>query len=184
MQSPASLLQLGAALPLYHFTIRSASIVLLSFKSACKQKNSQAQKRLGVLVPVVGVEPTRVVSTRDFESPSSAIPTHRPVLFCPPRRVRLLYPIPQTKSRCDLVFRTNFRRAARAGKTERLFQLIPEKPAPPTNLLPLLCISCVFSRRVFRKNTLQMRCKKLLYKRALVYFRINWPVRIHSKRKG
>ena len=29
------------------------------------------------VVPVVGVEPTRVISTRDFESPSSAIPTHR-----------------------------------------------------------------------------------------------------------
>ena len=28
-------------------------------------------------MPVVGVEPTRVISTRDFESPSSAIPTHR-----------------------------------------------------------------------------------------------------------
>ena len=31
-------------------------------------------------MPVVGVEPTRVISTRDFESPSSAIPTHR--LIC------------------------------------------------------------------------------------------------------
>ena len=28
-------------------------------------------------MPVVGVEPTRVISTRDFESPSSASPTHR-----------------------------------------------------------------------------------------------------------
>ena len=28
-------------------------------------------------MPVVGVEPTRVIRTRDFESPSSAIPTHR-----------------------------------------------------------------------------------------------------------
>ncbi len=31
----------------------------------------------GFFMPVVGVEPTRVISTRDFESPSSAIPTHR-----------------------------------------------------------------------------------------------------------
>ena len=31
-------------------------------------------------MPVVGVEPTRVISTRDFESPSSAIPTHRLML--------------------------------------------------------------------------------------------------------
>ena len=36
------------------------------------------QLRLGgFFMPVVGVEPTRVISTRDFESPSSAIPTHR-----------------------------------------------------------------------------------------------------------
>ena len=28
-------------------------------------------------MPVVGVEPTRVISTRDFESTSSAIPTSR-----------------------------------------------------------------------------------------------------------
>ena len=33
------------------------------------------------LVPVVGVEPTRVISTRDFESPSSAIPTHRLIVY-------------------------------------------------------------------------------------------------------
>ena len=32
-------------------------------------------------MPVVGVEPTRVISTRDFESPSSAIPTHRRIIF-------------------------------------------------------------------------------------------------------
>ena len=32
-------------------------------------------------MPVVGVEPTRVISTRDFESPSSAIPTHRRILL-------------------------------------------------------------------------------------------------------
>ena len=32
-------------------------------------------------MPVVGVEPTRVISTRDFESPSSAIPTHRRVVL-------------------------------------------------------------------------------------------------------
>ena len=32
-------------------------------------------------MPVVGVEPTRVISTRDFESPSSAIPTHRRMFF-------------------------------------------------------------------------------------------------------
>ncbi len=32
-------------------------------------------------MPVVGVEPTRVISTRDFESPSSAIPTHRHIVF-------------------------------------------------------------------------------------------------------
>ena len=32
-------------------------------------------------MPVVGVEPTRVISTRDFESPSSAIPTHRRIAF-------------------------------------------------------------------------------------------------------
>ena len=35
----------------------------------------------GCLVPVVGVEPTRVISTRDFESPSSAIPTHRLIVY-------------------------------------------------------------------------------------------------------
>ena len=32
-------------------------------------------------MPVVGVEPTRVISTRDFESPSSAIPTHRHIIL-------------------------------------------------------------------------------------------------------
>ena len=32
-------------------------------------------------MPVVGVEPTRVISTRDFESPSSAIPTHRLISY-------------------------------------------------------------------------------------------------------
>ena len=32
-------------------------------------------------MPVVGVEPTRVISTRDFESPSSAIPTHRRIVL-------------------------------------------------------------------------------------------------------
>ena len=32
-------------------------------------------------MPVVGVEPTRVISTRDFESPSSAIPTHRRIIL-------------------------------------------------------------------------------------------------------
>ena len=42
-------------------------------------------------MPVVGVEPTRVISTRDFESPSSAIPTHRHIIFC--ERL-LLYRIP------------------------------------------------------------------------------------------
>ena len=34
-----------------------------------------------LVVPVVGVEPTRVISTRDFESPSSAIPTHRLIVY-------------------------------------------------------------------------------------------------------
>ena len=37
--------------------------------------------RTACLVPVVGVEPTRVISTRDFESPSSAIPTHRRIVL-------------------------------------------------------------------------------------------------------
>ena len=34
-----------------------------------------------LFMPVVGVEPTRVISTRDFESPSSAIPTHRRIIL-------------------------------------------------------------------------------------------------------
>ena len=46
-------------------------------------------------MPVVGVEPTRVISTRDFESPSSAIPTHRRIAF---ERL-LLYRILWVKSR-------------------------------------------------------------------------------------
>ena len=45
-------------------------------------------------MPVVGVEPTRVISTRDFESPSSAIPTHRRGLI-----TDVLYRILPAKSR-------------------------------------------------------------------------------------
>ena len=45
-------------------------------------------------MPVVGVEPTRVISTRDFESPSSAIPTHRHGKI-----TKLLYRILSVKSR-------------------------------------------------------------------------------------
>ena len=32
-------------------------------------------------MPVVRVEPTHVISTRDFEYPSSAIPTHRRIVL-------------------------------------------------------------------------------------------------------
>ena len=42
-----------------------------------KKKTLQTSWRVSFFMPVVGVEPTRVISTRDFESPSSAIPTHR-----------------------------------------------------------------------------------------------------------
>ncbi len=45
-------------------------------------------------MPVVGVEPTRVIRTRDFESPSSAIPTHRHGKI-----TKLLYRILSVKSR-------------------------------------------------------------------------------------
>ena len=46
------------------------------------EKDAPPDKLEGFLfMPVVGVEPTRVISTRDFESPSSAIPTHRRIIL-------------------------------------------------------------------------------------------------------
>ena len=38
------------------------------------------------MVPVVGLEPTRVISPKDFESSSSTIPTHRQIYFLTPRQ--------------------------------------------------------------------------------------------------
>ena len=49
-------------------------------KKCCQNKKKHPETCVPgcfFLMPVVGVEPTRVISTRDFESPSSAIPTHR-----------------------------------------------------------------------------------------------------------
>ena len=49
---------------------------------AADKKKAPPDKLEGFLfMPVVGVEPTRVISTRDFESPSSAIPTHRRIIL-------------------------------------------------------------------------------------------------------
>ena len=57
-------------------------VVLFDPLTRRRQKGSPPDKLEGFLfMPVVGVEPTRVISTRDFESPSSAIPTHRLILF-------------------------------------------------------------------------------------------------------
>ena len=51
-------------------------------RAADKKENSPRQAgEVLFFMPVVGVEPTRVISTRDFESPSSAIPTHRRIVF-------------------------------------------------------------------------------------------------------
>ena len=51
-------------------------------ESSRQNKKPGIQRIPGLhLVPVVGVEPTRVISTRDFESPSSAIPTHRLIFY-------------------------------------------------------------------------------------------------------
>ena len=46
-----------------------------------KKELPQTSWESSFFMPVVGVEPTRVISTRDFESPSSAIPTHRRIVF-------------------------------------------------------------------------------------------------------
>lgn len=48
----------------------------------------------------------------------------------------------------------------------------------------LLSARLLFFTICLRKSTLQMLHKKLLYKKAKVYLRINAPVRIHGKRKG
>ena len=58
-------------------------------------------------MPVVGVEPTRVIRTRDFESPSSAIPTHRHGKI-----TKLLYRILCQKSRQKIKGETCPRRPA------------------------------------------------------------------------
>ena len=69
---------------------KSASATRPTSSSAGRRESPCAGQQKGprlfspgpfALVPVVGVEPTRVISTRDFESPSSAIPTHRLIVY-------------------------------------------------------------------------------------------------------
>lgn len=49
--------------------------------SQIKRNSPRQAGEVLFFMPVVGVEPTRVISTRDFESPSSAIPTHRRIVL-------------------------------------------------------------------------------------------------------
>ena len=62
------------------FPEHSLSGLCCSTRSHAADKKENSPRQAGEVLffmPVVGVEPTRVISTRDFESPSSAIPTHR-----------------------------------------------------------------------------------------------------------
>ena len=94
------------------------------FSRPNSSKKPGACRPRAFLVPVVGVEPTRVISTRDFESPSSAIPTHRLIFH-----VIIAYLARKIKRKVSLSFRRAARRrpAAQTGAPGGDFALWPRR---------------------------------------------------------
>src|SRR5699024_2106870 len=137
-----------------------AAALAACLPSLCGAAKSPGPCGSGLLVPVVGVEPTRVISTRDFESPSSAIPTHRLIFY-----VIIAYLARKIKRKVSLSFRRAARRrpAAQTG-------------APGGGLAPwagraagalaasLMGLFLDGARHLFSNKTLQMTRNFILYK--------------------
>lgn len=129
------------------------------------------------LVPVVGVEPTRVISTRDFESPSSAIPTHRRIA-----RYIIPYSRPKIKRQSFSRPKSPWPGQTRPPHYPRILppHLCPAvtdpgavfrgQPPPGRRGAEFMDLFLVFSPQSFEKRTLQMMNKKLLYKGSIFVF--------------